>query len=156
MQEIESRAESLVMNVVQKLGTRVAEARSRQAPIWASISGQYICCVWIRVFLAGCRISGRIIQHALLGDPAFSCRIPDIFTDNPAMPDIRPNPIKNVPDNLGLQVPWVGQDRNGCRYLSGQIKCPPLQKVSFLFFWFYSNCSEIKRSNYYWMQSDCI
>ena len=41
MQEIESRAEDLVLDIEQKLGTRDAEAQSRQAPIWASISGQY-------------------------------------------------------------------------------------------------------------------
>ena len=39
MQEIEGRVESLVMDTEQKLGTRVAEARSRPAPIWASILG---------------------------------------------------------------------------------------------------------------------
>ena len=39
MQEIESRAEDLVLDTEQKLGTRDAEAQSRQAPIWASISG---------------------------------------------------------------------------------------------------------------------
>ena len=82
-------------------------------------------------------------------NPAFSCRIPDILTANPAMPDIQPNSSKNVPDNLGLQVPWVGQDRNGCLYLSGQMKCPPKQKVLFLFSWFFSYCSEIKRLIYY-------
>ena len=42
MQEIESRAEDLVLDIEQKLGTRDAEAQSRQAPIWASISGQYL------------------------------------------------------------------------------------------------------------------
>ena len=42
MQEMESRAEDLVLDIEQKLGTWDAEARSRQAPIQASISGQYI------------------------------------------------------------------------------------------------------------------
>ena len=39
MQELESRAEDMVLDAEQKIGTRDAEARSRQAPIWASISG---------------------------------------------------------------------------------------------------------------------
>ena len=39
MQEIESRAEDLVLDIEQKLGTRDAKARSRQAPTWATISG---------------------------------------------------------------------------------------------------------------------
>ena len=43
------------------------------------------------VFLAGCQISGRVIRHALPDNPAFSCRLPDIWPDNPALPDIRPN-----------------------------------------------------------------
>ena len=42
MQEIESKAEDLVLDIEQNLGTRYAEARSKQAPIWASISGHYI------------------------------------------------------------------------------------------------------------------
>ena len=37
MQEIESRAEDMVLDTEQKSGTRDAEVRSRQAPI----SGQY-------------------------------------------------------------------------------------------------------------------
>ena len=41
MQEIERGAEDMVLDAGQKLGTRDAEARSRRAPIWASISGQY-------------------------------------------------------------------------------------------------------------------
>ena len=41
MQELESRAEDMVLDAEQKIGTRDAEARSRQAPLWASISGQY-------------------------------------------------------------------------------------------------------------------
>ena len=47
------------------------------------------------VFLAGCRISGRIIRHALLDvqdNAAFSSRIQDMRPGNPALPDIRPNP----------------------------------------------------------------
>ena len=42
MQELESRAEDMVLDAEQKIGTRDAEARSRQATILASISGQNV------------------------------------------------------------------------------------------------------------------
>ena len=48
------------------------------------------------VFLTECRISGRIIRHALPEYPTFSCRIPDIRPDYTALPDIRPNPNQDI------------------------------------------------------------
>ena len=48
------------------------------------------------VFHAGCRISGRIFRSTLPDNPAISYRMPDIRQDNPALPDIRPNPSLNV------------------------------------------------------------
>ena len=41
MQGFESKAEDMILDASQKSGTRDAEARSGQAPIWAPISGHY-------------------------------------------------------------------------------------------------------------------
>ena len=42
MQGFESKAEDMILDARQKNGTRDAKAQSRQAPIRASISGQYV------------------------------------------------------------------------------------------------------------------
>ena len=51
------------------------------------------------LFFAGCRISGRIIRHALPDIWFLSSRLPDIQPDNPALPDVRPHP---TPESINI------------------------------------------------------